>query len=414
MNQLMSFILNIIFFVLSNLFIVIYGQSFNPPTGCPAEFKGKCHCGTVPYGNSGRELYVTNCTNANFTDASMLVQLPIETEILIFTGNNITNLPANLLGQDASYEKLHTIDMSNNNIRSIKGKTFHNVKSVRILTLDNNEIEIDDENYHPRIFSNFENLEELNLRNAFGNQEKSKEFMKVLTRIFTESALTNLKSLNLESNEIHVFSTPIMFCFLPKLQKLYLGHNLLTNFHLNLTCLKDLNLVDLTDNLITTLHNESLRYLESGPRYYHLNITRNPFRCDCKMRDLLTFIKTVIEVRITTPESLYCSTAWSMDIVGKYFDEINIYDLPCTHITNDDLSTNYYINFSYAIITCLLSILIILVATFIFFNRKFIVTSWRYVINGVQVKREYTSLEKEQSNKRYQQVNTQEIAENVV
>ena len=48
------------------------------------------------------------------------------TEILIFTGNDLGELPMNILGR-TDYEDLDLIDLSNNKITFIPGKTFHHV-----------------------------------------------------------------------------------------------------------------------------------------------------------------------------------------------------------------------------------------------------------------------------------------------
>lgn len=123
----------------------------------------------------------------------MLENLPSETEVVIFTGyqyqllinncfpvcfhynlktikpsgNNITTMPWNIFGKMKEYPQLDTIDMSNNNIKEIKGKTYHRVQNVRTLILNHNQLNIIGDRNHPRIFSNFINLQSLHLTNAF-------------------------------------------------------------------------------------------------------------------------------------------------------------------------------------------------------------------------------------------------------
>lgn len=65
---------------------------------CP-EILSKCSCGIQPYGTAGRPTYLTNCTLTGFTGnpEKYLQTISNETEVLIFTGNNFTELPANLL-----------------------------------------------------------------------------------------------------------------------------------------------------------------------------------------------------------------------------------------------------------------------------------------------------------------------------
>ena len=384
-------------------------QSIPPPTYCPAAFKGKCQCGRRAVPPTGRMSYVTNCTNANFTDVDMLTQLSPQTEVLIFSGNNIQFLPPNLIGQDTRYENLHTIDLSNNNIKFVKGKTFHNVKTVKVLDLSNNNILIEEDNFHPRIFSNFKNLEELHLKNAFDNTVHDKDFLQELWTIFNESTLTNLKELDLDDNHIRSsFPSPEMFCSLPSLQRLHLSNNFLTDFTLNLTCLKNLSSVDVSFNFISTLNNKSLELIESGPSDYHINLTMNSFRCDCNLIDFFLWTKrTDKTIRVDSAEKFQCVYGHPMDNAGRFFDDLSEMDLECyDSIKNDDFRD--YISISYAILTCLVLMLIGLIVALLYINRQFLRNSWTYLSTGLISKRQYTSLEQHR-NKANQEVAEVEV-----
>lgn len=87
---------------------------------CGDEFKGKCWCGVTEY--DGTQKYVVNCTNQGFSNTLVLEHMPINVEILIFTGNFLAKLPWNIFGSINEYPKLKIIDMSNNHIREIRGK----------------------------------------------------------------------------------------------------------------------------------------------------------------------------------------------------------------------------------------------------------------------------------------------------
>lgn len=193
-------------------------------TGCPKAFKGLCHCGVVShykYWHSSGDIYMVNCTNTMFrgkfivvntnnslfsnkssSDSLMLEVLPPETEVLIFVGNKIEDLDWNLFGIWDKHERLQVIDLSNNHIRSIAGKTFHKVSTVKRLLLDHNDLVISAENLHPRLFSNFESLEELHLTNAFTETIDSRWYLTDLKDIFVGSKMTKLRKLHLEQNEI--------------------------------------------------------------------------------------------------------------------------------------------------------------------------------------------------------------------
>ncbi|KAF0304252.1 Slit 1 protein [Amphibalanus amphitrite] len=144
-------------------------------TGCPTPFLARCQCGDMNH--LGEIKFVVNCTNTGFTNASMLGALPDDTEVLIFTGNFLEVLPTNVFGTMAKFEDLEYIDMSNNGIKEIKGKSFHRVSNVKTLILNHNDLYIVEKKHHPRVFSNFDNLEALHLTNAFTEKVDSKWYM---------------------------------------------------------------------------------------------------------------------------------------------------------------------------------------------------------------------------------------------
>lgn len=88
---------------------------------CGSTFRGKCWCGVSDYDRIHQ--YVVNCTNEGFSDTSVLEYMSPEVEVLIFTGNVLVTLPWNIFGRINEYHKLRVIDMSNNHIREIRGKS---------------------------------------------------------------------------------------------------------------------------------------------------------------------------------------------------------------------------------------------------------------------------------------------------
>lgn len=175
---------------------------------CGAKFQNKCKCGIGDYIDR-TDVYIVNCTNTGFRETSMLQSLPIQTEVLIWTGNYVPELPWNVFGAMNSLDNLTIIDMSNNHIREIRGKSYHHVSNVKRLILNHNNLSIsrdDDEfnHHHPRVFSNFINLMELHLTNAFADNT-TEQLSEDLHDIFVESNLTKLTKLHLEQNEIRKF-----------------------------------------------------------------------------------------------------------------------------------------------------------------------------------------------------------------
>ena len=145
---------------------------------------------------------MTNCTNTGFTDSSILEYIPSQTEVLIVQGNRFRRLQWNIFGIWENRTKLEVIDLTNNQIQEIQGKTFHKVSNVKRLILNHNDLYIVSTLNHPRIFSNFVNLEELHLTNAFTEQVDSKWYLTDLKNIFLSSDLKKLTKLHLEQNEI--------------------------------------------------------------------------------------------------------------------------------------------------------------------------------------------------------------------
>ena len=78
----------------------------------------------------GEKVMVVNCTNSGFNDnTTMLKQLPLHTQVLLFNGNKIPYLDWNVFGVWDDHVDLKVIDLSNNQIEDIDGKAFHKVKN---------------------------------------------------------------------------------------------------------------------------------------------------------------------------------------------------------------------------------------------------------------------------------------------
>ena len=372
---------------------------------CPPAFRGRCTCGKIDANDDSkyRGSFVTNCTDGNFTDTDMLTALPEATEVLIFSGNPlVTELPLNLFGSGTkkSFDRLHLIDFSNNNIRSIKGKTFHHVKKVKKLILDNNRLTITGENFHPRILSNFESLEELSLRNAFAETTRQLNFMEDLITVLNDANLTKLKVLNLENNGIQLMPNPFAMCSLPSLAKLLLGGNYLTDVRLNVSCTPKLFLLDVSDNFISTFSNQSLSFLPNSIKF-HVNLTRNPLKCDCHLIAMQRWLK-VTKTWVIGNKTLQCASGFPESNMGRLFNELDESDLQCSPLDEEDLQG--YVTASFAVLISLILALVVLVGALLFSHKEQVLKLWTAVTDSLTAKREYTSLNQEQHHKRIHQV----------
>ncbi|XP_065223158.1 trophoblast glycoprotein [Planococcus citri] len=264
-----------------------------------------CKCGIKQYYD--QNMYVTDCTNAGIDarTVELLENLPTETEVFIFKGNFVPVLPVNIFGSDKNLTKLKVIDMTDNGIEVIKGKTFHHVPVVERLILDHNSITLTN-NSHPRVFSNFENLRELHLTDAFLDNT-SADLAEELHSIFINSNLTKLIKLHLEQNEISSFADKRVFCDLQNLMDLHLGNNQLKNVNFDLKCLQNLRYLDLQYNQISHFSREDLNTFDSfaKKREFNLDIHKNNFTCDCSVNDLYSWLKTT-KVIVRNNESISC------------------------------------------------------------------------------------------------------------
>ncbi|XP_005181992.1 toll-like receptor 5 [Musca domestica] len=280
---------------------------------CGPNFPSTCLCGREMY--EGSMQYIVNCTNAGLRNTSVLEFMPQDVEVLIFTGNFIPELPWNVFGSINNYKNLRIVDMSNNHIREIRGKSYHHVQNVERLILNHNNLSIsrdDDEvnHHHPRVFSNFLNLQSLHLTDAF-DDNSSPQLSEDLHDIFMNSELTKLQKLHLEQNEITHFKDRKVFCDLPSLRDLHLGDNYLKDINFDVACLKNLRFLDLERNkfeFVKTHDLMVLNQLEARPdRTTNLivDFNLNPFTCDCKISSFRTWIHST-NVTVRNKESLMC------------------------------------------------------------------------------------------------------------
>ncbi|XP_020718067.1 trophoblast glycoprotein [Ceratitis capitata] len=287
-----------------------------PPTGstsCGPNFPEACLCGHELY--EGTVSYIVNCTNTGIHNTTVLEFMPEEVEILIFTGNIVPELPWNVFGSINDYKNLRIVDMSNNHIREIRGKSYHHVPNVERLILNHNNLSIsreDDEvnHHHPRVFSNFLNLQSLHLTDAFADNS-SPQLSEDLHDIFVNSQLTKLQKLHLEQNEITHFKDRNVFCDLPSLRDLHLGDNLLKEINFEVRCLKNLRFLDLERNKFEYVKTHDMMLLNEletrSDRTTNLivDFNLNPFLCDCKISSFHTWVLST-NVTVRNKKTLMC------------------------------------------------------------------------------------------------------------
>lgn len=369
---------------------------------CGPLFKGKCICGFGSYEDQTR--YIVNCTDTGFSTTEMLAALPIETEVLIFTGNFIHEIGWNVFGGVENLTKLSIINMSDNKIREIRGKAFHHIPHVKRLILNHNNLSISRYNdeinfHHPRVFSNFINLMELHLTNAFADNT-SAQLSEDLHDIFVNSNLTQLRKLHLEQNEISKFKDKRVFCDLPNLMDLHLGNNLLKEINFNVNCLKNIRFIDLEGNKFEYLKQKDLSSLDdlmsSRPQNQSLmiDLTKNPITCDCPIQTFKQWLgKTNVTVR--NLENLFCTRKnrknYLLDLVLTRC-KVN------SHRNTTSMGHTVTLVFLLIVLACILTGL---VGALIFISKDKIRTAINPALSQISKKVQYTSIKDDDALEQY-------------
>jgi len=369
-------------------------------TGCPKIYKQRCTCGMGNYRHwkPEKQVFITNCTNSAFTNPDMIEYTPKETEVLIFTGNHFETLPWNLLGIWNDHNDLEVIDLTNNGIKEIQGKSFHKVNNVKRLILNHNDLYIVSTMSHPRVFSNFENLVELHLTNAFTEQIDSKWYLSDLKDVFISSELKKLQKLHLEQNEIWEIKDDDMFCELPELLDLHLGDNQLSDINFSLSCLKKLRYLDLEFNKIRNLRKDTLDKLDivfgnNSNSMSQVDLHGNPFTCDCNMNPLYDWLK-VTKARLVNKNAMRCYDGFPQYNAGLRI--VNVEELNCPPVKTiaEHNATSHH-----AVTSILLGILIVLTATLIavvlWINRITVREKVEPLFKNFKTSLQYSTIEKQ-------------------
>jgi hypothetical protein len=371
---------------------------------CGAKFKNKCWCGKGDTVEGVR--YIVNCTNSGFRDTSMLESLPPQTEMLIWTGNYVPELPWNVFGAINDLVNLTVVDMSNNHIREIRGKSYHHVPNVKRLILNHNNLSIsgdddDDVNHHhPRVFSNFINLMELHLTNAFADNT-SMALSEDLHDIFMNSNLTKLTKLHLEQNEIRKFKDKRVFCDLPSLKDLHLGDNLLEELNFNVVCLKHLRFLDLERNKFTQMKLKDLNMLDVVTKSQGRNteliidLTYNQLACDCTVNNIQDWLKNT-QVKIRNLDNLFCYTKGRQiqPLLSAKFSKCRVQSRNSTTTKGHTVTLVF-------LFVAFCTVLLSLVSVLVYINRNRIKKIVNPVMTNVSRKVQYTTIKDDDAPEQY-------------
>jgi hypothetical protein len=271
------------------------------------------------------------------------------------------------------------------------------------LILNHNDLYIVSTMHHPRLFSNFVNLEELHLTNAFTEQIDSKWYLSDLKDVFLESELTKLKKLHLEQNEIWEIKDADMFCQLPGLLDLHLSDNQLTDINFSLECLKKLRYLDLEFNRIRNLPQTTLEKLDlafghkelgsDGKMRLHrqIDLHGNPFACDCHMKNLKQWLNNT-QINLMNKDAMRCYDGVPVINAGKRIK--NVVNLECP-VKVEVAGTGSHHAVTSALLTVLIILTACLLAVVLWINRITVKDKMTPLLKNLQNHMQYTTIEKQ-------------------
>ncbi|XP_019637942.1 PREDICTED: carboxypeptidase N subunit 2-like [Branchiostoma belcheri] len=213
-------------------------------------------------------------------------------EWLSLSNNNISRLPA---GVFSHLPRLKTLYLSNNHIVDLSDGVFSNLTSLVRLSLSNNNIS----RLPAGVFSHLTRLEWLYL--------DDNHIVDLSDGVF--SNLTSLEWLSLSNNNISRLPAGV-FSHLPRLKWLHLSYN---------------HIVDLSDGVFLQMASLRQLYLDNNnisrlPADFsrllflqRLGIAGNPWRCDCSLQHVMSWVRTSRSDFITISGSPSCSSPPHME-----------------------------------------------------------------------------------------------------
>ncbi|XP_016853721.2 trophoblast glycoprotein isoform X1 [Anolis carolinensis] len=320
------------------------------PVNCPRA----CECSETAR--------TVKCINKNLTEVPQ--NLPRYVQNLFLTGNRIRHLVSGTFLSEPHLE-LISLNLSGNLLETVDAEAFAGLPGLKRLDLSDNALVW----ISPRAFGNASSssLEELNLRNSLYNASQ----VAVVAELLQKGTLLNLTHLDLSNNNLVYLPTSI-FSMLPNLRQLDVHNNSLVGLHnVSLWGLRQLQSFNLGDNSLKCLRNSTLVQLHSLPWLSRLNLSHNPWVCDCNIEDMVNWLKesNLVEakgsIKCSSPEEMQNSSLVSLDLSG----------LNCPEPTDDltQLQTSYVF---LGIVLALIGAIFLLV---LYLNRKGI-KKWIYNI----------------------------------
>ncbi|KAF6719519.1 Trophoblast glycoprotein [Oryzias melastigma] len=283
--------------------------------------------------------------------------IPAKTKVLFLTGNNISNISR--ASFPTRLELLTDLYLSGNNMKHVEAMVFDNLPNLSRLDLSNNSFLTFDENAFPQD----NNLQFLNLSRSFLNHS----FADVVLDFLHSANLPHLNTLDLSNNDLVILLDGV-FSSLSNLTSLSLQNSSLIsvqNVTLKSPQLRDL---DLRNNSLRALDSTTLLDLSVKPDL-QLQLTGNPWRCDCIIDEMLMWLKN--STQVTDKQDLTCAEPESLR--HQPLLQVELSQLKCSSDMERVLETSYVF---LGLVLALIGVIFLLV---LYLNRKGI-KRWMYNI----------------------------------
>lgn len=323
---------------------------------------GKCVC-TDEYVECHDETAIASTNITNF-----IGNIKDHVTRITITGSDLAELRQNIFGSclgltELVLQRLKTVDLSDNGIKTIHGKSFHCMPHLTNLTLRNNEWQLDRHATHVGYFTSVPSLKHLDLTNAFEEMWNGSYHIPNLVHVLNVTNLTHLETLSLASNEFYSFGSGAgaSLCEMTALKTLNLSNNYLNNPELK-DCMTNLATLDLSHNKMPIVHEDLRRVIDNLHSLEDVRLDHNPFHCDCGLVDTYRWLQQT-EAPINKNE-LRCSTGYHSSYINKAVISLNESDLKCQLIPQpSSKAASVVVGLIFAIIGCA-------IIAFVIINRK--------------------------------------------
>lgn len=218
--------------------------------------------------------------------------------------------------------------------------------------------------------------------------------------IFEESNLTRLEKLHLGQNELTIITSATAFCHLSSLRHLYIPQNHLTDdVFINVTCLPNLEVIDLRENKIRTITPESnlwklLDLVNRKGENIRVELLANPFHCDCNLRSFISWLQTEIRNntdRIRDNENLECASGIPATNANMHLRDIQVTE--CEALSASQVASNVATGVIWVIV--LLSLLVLVTCLYVY--RIHILRRVSPLMQAASSGVQYTSIDKNET-----------------